>query len=301
MLFRVVDIETVPDLSIWKPGEPKWLPKPGKGLTLEGRGIAWFEGAHADDREAVLARDWVYGKEEPFPPPHAHRVVAVAWCDVEMSFQKKEPGGEGPDDVKVYKFAGSWSKASWSRPDSEVVLLQDFRRVMVGRPATLVTWNGRTFDLPVLAVRALHHGVPWGWYYDSRDLRYRYSAEGHLDLMDFWSDYGACRPMKLGDAARLVGLPGKTDMDGSKVAGVVAEDSGGKEEISVARYCLQDAVQTALLFVRSRHHLGFVGADGYVKSVETFKNSEDVRGVVDVDWEKFGRLGGEELESVRIR
>jgi predicted PolB exonuclease-like 3'-5' exonuclease len=283
MLFRVLDIETVPDLSIWKPGAPKWSPRPDLPRTHEVGATAWFEEVSGNYPMNVL-RDLLYVKEEPFPPPHAHRVVAISWADVEMSV------GDGPDHVKVYSLVDHCARASWSKPDSEVGLLSEFRSAMVGCTATIVTWNGRTFDLPVLAMRALHHGVPWGWYYDSRDIRYRYSAEGHLDLMDFLSDYGASRPAKLGDVARLVGLPGKTDMDGSMVAGIVAGDPGGVEEASVSRYCLQDVLQTALLFVRSRYHLEIITAVGYARSVETFKAA--ATGVVDVDWDKFSSLGG---------
>jgi predicted PolB exonuclease-like 3'-5' exonuclease len=158
---------------------------------------------------------------------------------------------------------------------------------MTLNPATLVTWNGRTFDLPVLSARALHLGVPWGWYYDERNIRYRYSSDGHDDLMDFLSDFGAARPMKLGDVARLIGLPGKTDMDGSKVEGIAAEGKSSANEGKIAAYCLQDAVQTALVFLRTRYHLEIVDAAGYAASVDTFAKDPVVRELLDVDWKKF--------------
>jgi predicted PolB exonuclease-like 3'-5' exonuclease len=216
-----------------------------------------------------------YTPVDPFPPPQAQRVVAIAWCDVEMI----------PDEFKTYRYKGSMSAARWSDDSSaEKYLISLFGATQSSISATLVTWNGRTFDLPVLAMRALHLGIPWEWYYKSSDIRYRYSDKGHNDLMDFLSDFGAARSMKLSDACHLVGLPGKTDMDGSQVAGLVARDPECKSCATISRYCLQDALQTALLFVRTRYHLGIINRDEYHASLATF--AAGLGDALTVDWEK---------------
>jgi predicted PolB exonuclease-like 3'-5' exonuclease len=265
MLFRVVDIETVPDFSVWTQGKDKWIQVPERVLHLEDMTNAW---------EVT----WV--KDEPFPPPQAHRVVAIAWCDVELKI----------GNSRTYELVGCHSKAAWSTDQvvDESLLVGAFGLVQEKYPATVVTWNGRTFDLPVLAMRALKLGIPWGWYYkDKFGARYRYGEEGHCDLMDFLSDYGSARQMKLGDAARLIGLPGKTDMDGSKVADVVAEGPSTTNEVKIARYCLQDAIQTAVLFVRSRYHLGKIGSAEYAASLKTFIASEAVSNAIVIDWDRL--------------
>jgi len=276
MLFRVMDIETVPDMSVFTPGEPKWVQKP------VWKQPSALEIAHPELLAGVKVPELVWVKEDPFPPAQAHRVVAISWCDVEMSV----PSG---NDSRVYRFSAMHTAAAWETPQDERRLLVDFRRAQLGAPATLVTWNGRTFDLPVLAMRALRHGVPWNWYYDGRGLRYRYSDEGHCDLMDYLSDYGATRQMKLGDACRLIGLPGKTDMDGSKVADLVLSTEPATVVVEnmtkVAKYCLQDSLQTALLFVRSRFHLGLLTLAGYRESIESFK--KEISQVIDINWEKL--------------
>jgi predicted PolB exonuclease-like 3'-5' exonuclease len=264
MLFRALDIETVPDPRFFTPGEAKWSPRPTEPVT---------DGCFS-------AGSAVYVKEQPFPPPQAHRVVAVAWCDVKLNI----------DEPKTYSLVSHCREASWSDNASEKRLLELVRDTMTTFPATLVTWNGRTFDLPVLATRALLHGVPWGWYYEDRNIRYRYCSDGHDDLMDFMSDFGAARPMKLGDAARLVGLPGKTDMDGSKVEGIVNEGKNPANEEKIAWYCLQDAVQTALFFVRTRYHLEIVDAEGYARSVATFAKDPEICKLLNVDWKRLGTL-----------
>lgn len=271
MLFRVTDIETVPDMSVWTPGEPKWVQKVVEKHSLFGTPGDCVE----------LVPTWV--KEDPFPPAQAQRVVSISWCDVKMSASSGQ-------DSRIYEFERCSTKACWSKPGDERTLIENFKQAQIEAPATLVTWNGRTFDLPVLAMRALHHGISWAWYYDGRGLRYRYSDEGHCDLMDYLADYGATRQMKLSDACRLVGLPGKTDMDGSKVADIVAvtepEDVVAANIIKVAKYCLQDTLQTALLFVRTRYHLGLLTDAGYQASIDSFKRPTVAR-TIDINWDKL--------------
>ena len=114
-----------------------------------------------------------------------------------------------------------------------------------GRPV-LVTYNGRSFDLPVIAMRSLCHAVPLGWYYRDRDVRSRYSGAGHLDLCDWLAEHGAIRAGKLDQVARLIGLPGKVGIDGSQVGGLYERG----ELAAIEKYCLADCAQTALLFLR---------------------------------------------------
>ena len=87
---------------------------------------------------------------------------------------------------------------------TEAGILEDFARMLEERRPCLVTFNGRGFDMPVIAARCLRHGIPFRHYFRSRDVRYRFSAEGHLDLMDYVSDFGAAKPSKLDIIAKLV-------------------------------------------------------------------------------------------------
>ncbi|HSS01539.1 MAG TPA: ribonuclease H-like domain-containing protein, partial [Kofleriaceae bacterium] len=123
----------------------------------------------------------------------------------------------------------------------------------------LVTYNGRSFDLPVIVMRSLCHAISLPWYYRDRDIRYRYSAEGHLDLCDWLADHGATRAGKLDAVARLIGLPGKIGVDGSQVEGLY--QAGDLE--SIQRYCLADVAQTTLLFLRFRLLQGQITPEAY--------------------------------------
>ena len=290
MKFRVVDIETIPDLSVWAPGESKWAVK--RGMKDDGHRTlpAWFS---VNDEASVC--DVMYVEEIPFPPPQAHCVVAIAYVDIDMDISTSPR----------YRCVGGGSDCSWSvDPELEIddadafekTMLEKFARDMdmvwgEGEVIELVTWNGRGFDLPVLSMRSLKHGVPFGWYYASRDMRYRYTEAGHLDLMDFLADYGAAKVMKLGDAARLIGLPGKTGMTGASVYDTVRESRllpkvASEKMAKVGRYCLQDAIQTALIFLRTRFHLGKITKDEYNLSLDTFVQSDFIKAAIDINWDK---------------
>lgn len=263
MIFRVTDIETIPDPTAWVPGSPtyKMVPKAEGGVLLE--------------------------EIPPFPPAQAHRVVAISYVDVLFD----------PAATPKYQFLRTYSECKWSRdvPGLDIEehkLLSTFGGAMT-EDVHFVTWNGRTFDLPVIALRSLKHKLACGWYYGRKDVRYRYSPEGHLDLMDWWSDFGACRPMKLGDAAHLIGLPGKTDMSGASIEKIyldsVADLKSDLDEIqaSVARYCLQDSIQTAILWVRSRHHIGKITQETHNLVLDTFSASPSITSAITLDWDRL--------------
>lgn len=269
MIFRVTDIETIPDMRFWSSNDP--VCKIVSGPSLLGEGI----------------RMPAVQEVAPFPPPQACRVVALSYVDVNFS----------PDHDPPYWYGGCHTECQWSGDVSaadefEKSLLARFGRgVDEGVALHLVTWNGRTFDLPVIVMRSMLHGLACRWYYQNSNVRYRYSPEGHLDLMDHLGDYGASRQMRLGDCARLVGLPGKTDMSGDKVDVLYARSvqepslSDGYRD-KVARYCLQDSLQTAVLFIRSRHLMGKLTTSTYNKIVRSFSENEDVQKMLDVAWDR---------------
>lgn len=188
------------------------------------------------------------GVESAFPPTWAHRIVVIGCLWLDHTYQLKRIG-----------VIGDPAGGSGSADQRERGLLEDFSRfVGKARPA-LVTYNGRAFDLPVIALRALCHAVPLGWYYREKGVRYRFSEEGHLDLCDWLADHGATRAGKLDAVARLIGLPGKVGIDGSQVEGLYR---AGQLE-TIQKYCLADVAQTALLFLRFRLLQDQLGLDAY--------------------------------------
>lgn len=110
--------------------------------------------------------------------------------------------------------------------------------------ARLVSWNGRGFDVPVIATRALKYGIAIPLTGGRRDYVYRFKEDAHLDLQDQVTLYGAARPPKLDHVAKMLGLLGKTDTDGSMVHELWPVDPD-----RVVRYCECDALNTAGVYV----------------------------------------------------
>jgi predicted PolB exonuclease-like 3'-5' exonuclease len=186
------------------------------------------------------------GMERPFPPLYACQPIALGmmWLDEGLTCKRLGIIGEGKD---------------------EPGMLADFAAFMSDTAARLVTWNGRTFDLPVLTLRALRHGVSFPWYFQERpNYRDRYSDEGHLDLGDFLANRGAARMISLDGAARLMGLPGKGAIDGSQVEALYR--SGQIQ--AVRDYCLSDVVQTGFLLLRCQLLAGKIDRAGYRRAAE---------------------------------
>jgi predicted PolB exonuclease-like 3'-5' exonuclease len=181
------------------------------------------------------------GAERPFPPLYACKpvVIGVLWLDENHRCQRLGIVGEGKDEASM---------------------LGDFSDFMARERPRLVTWNGRGFDLPVVVLRALRHGVPLPWYYQDPELRNRRSEEQHLDLGDALADHGAARMTSLHGAARLCGLPGKDGgIDGSQVEGLYR---AGQME-ALYQYCLSDVAQTAFVFLRYRLLTGLLDRAAY--------------------------------------
>lgn len=139
---------------------------------------------------------------------------------------------------------------------SEEEILAKFFRAFsdINNLPQLVSWNGSGFDIPVLIYRAMQYNLSAPWLFEEGDriqsMRYdnyvsRFKSR-HLDLMDRFSQYGASRREAMDVVASLYGLPGKTDIDGSMVGALVANEDW--HTLSV--YCESDVMNTWLLFLR---------------------------------------------------
>ncbi len=119
---------------------------------------------------------------------------------------------------------------------------------------TLVTYNGRGYDLPVLELAAFRYGLSLpAWFNVAargyQQSRNRYNTDAHIDLMDLISNFGAARSTGgLNLLANLIGKPGKTGIDGSKIQDMY--DAGQVEAIN--DYCRCDVLDTYFVFLRSR-------------------------------------------------
>lgn len=119
--------------------------------------------------------------------------------------------------------------------------------------ASLVTFNGRGFDIPLLELMAYRYGLTVKRHFrDKFAGRYRYGTK-HIDLQDWLSNYNAIRMNGgLDLLAKLLGKPGKMNSNGSMVYDMHC--SGKMKEIS--EYCTHDVLDTYFVFLRTRVLLG---------------------------------------------
>jgi predicted PolB exonuclease-like 3'-5' exonuclease len=122
---------------------------------------------------------------------------------------------------------------------SEAELISAFaERVGQLRPQ-LVTWNGHSFDLPVLRYRAMVNRVAAEGL-QVRQYFHRYTEDA-VDLCDVLGSYVPGVKVKLDEVSKILGLTGKpAGIDGSRVEEMVL--AGQIEE--VARYCESDVLNT---------------------------------------------------------
>jgi 3'-5' exonuclease len=184
------------------------------------------------------------GETEGLPPPPHHEIVCIGVLWFGANYEVRKVGIIGED-----------------KPEPEV--LADFSRFLERQRPVLVTFNGRGFDLPVIAARCFKHGQSLGYYYRERNVRYRFSVDGHMDLMDFLSDYGAAKRSRLDLSARLCGMPGKVGVDGKDVGPMV--HAGRLSEVRA--YCLCDVVQTAGVFLRTQLVRGEISREQYLQAM----------------------------------
>jgi predicted PolB exonuclease-like 3'-5' exonuclease len=195
------------------------------------------EDAYQKTREQIIARS---RSGSDFFPVAFHVPVAIVIGDVDDNRVLTSV-----DVVAADGDEKSLACAFWDR-------LEQFR-------GTLVSFNGRGFDLPVLELAALRHGCRIPRYFKG-GFRYRYSDEAHYDLYDFLTNtgmYSVRGGFHL--LANLIGLPGKGDVDGADVQALW--EAGRLAEIQA--YCRRDVVQSYFLFLRMELIRGRITAEQY--------------------------------------
>lgn len=176
---------------------------------------------------------------DDFPPPVAHKVACIGVGEFDS---QKNP-------IEIRSRFG----------DDECAIVDEFWSGFKKTKPTLVTWNGRRFDVPTLLCRAMRYGVSAEAYYQKRDYDYRYSYAGHLDIADAFSCMGAGRMSTMHRAARMIGLPGKMEESGDKVDEMWANGEWDR----VAQYCETDVLQTSFLWLRHEVTRGSISVRRY--------------------------------------
>ena len=121
------------------------------------------------------------------------------------------------------------------------------------RKPTLVTFNGRGFDLPLLELTAFRYGIPIiEWMAlgakSYEQPRNRYNTGVHFDLCDILTNFGATHfSGGLDLASKLIQKPGKIETCGNMVQDLFAE----KKFAEIHAYCRCDVLDSYFVFLRT--------------------------------------------------
>jgi 3'-5' exonuclease len=151
------------------------------------------------------------------------------------------------------------------------------------RRPTLVSFNGRGFDIPLLELAAYRYGISVpAWFNSSaksfEQYRNRFNLDSHIDLHEHLTNFGSSRfTGGLNLAANLIGKPGKMDVQGHMVQDLY--EAGKLAEIN--DYCRCDVLDTYFVFLRSRVVVGELTLDeehGLVAQTKTWliRRSEEL-------------------------
>jgi 3'-5' exonuclease len=143
----------------------------------------------------------------------------------------------------AHKEPGRWVVDALGAPHvgerSEKALISSFVDRIAELEPQLITFNGSSFDLPVLRYRAIVHGVAAPGLC-MRPYFYRY-AEDALDLCDVLSAFTSQGKVTLHELCRVMGLPGKPQgISGAEVDKYYRDGHIAQ----IAAYCEGDVVNT---------------------------------------------------------
>jgi 3'-5' exonuclease len=128
---------------------------------------------------------------------------------------------------------------------SEKQLIQTFVNKIEELNPQIVTFNGSSFDLPVLRYRAMVHGIAAPGL-SARPYFNRYTDDA-LDLCDVLSSFAPQAKATLHELCKVMGMAGKpAGIDGSEVGRYFSE---GKIK-EIAEYCETDVVNTYRVWLR---------------------------------------------------
>ncbi len=131
-----------------------------------------------------------------------------------------------------------------------------------GRP-TFVTFNGRSFDVPLMELAAYRYGIGIPSWFNVTGPSYqqhrnRYNLNSHIDLHELLTNFGSTWFRGgLNLAAYLINKPGKMDVQGDMVQALF--EAGKVAEIN--EYCRCDVLDTYFVFLRVSVLMGTISLE----------------------------------------
>ena len=154
---------------------------------------------------------------------------------------------------------------------------------------TLVSFNGRTFDIPLMELSAFRFGVPIGDWMNNRMPAYeqprnRYNSNSHLDLQEVITNFGATRLNGgLNLLANMLNKPGKMGIAGHMVQDLYAE--GQLKRIN--DYCRCDVIDSYFVFLRTKLMYGEISLEQEADLVKRTRQWLHERSSTDTVYEQY--------------
>lgn len=191
------------------------------------------------------------GQNEFFRQPF-HKIVCVSFLVGSITI-----GRDGKERYSIKQL-----KTGGRNGESESEIISSIFNYLSKSPARLISFNGRTFDLPVLQYRAMKHGLSAEWIYKDGLYNYnhRFSVDKHFDLLDAISNFGASARVRMSEFASLTKVPCKVDGSGSEVYDMY---KNGKIQ-DICNYCETDVLATYVMYLKFMHHSGKLTTENLV-------------------------------------
>lgn len=197
--------------------------------------------------------EWMFAKRREekdgsdFLPLHLHRIIAISAV------------------LKTHQHLKVWSLGDLHSSEKEI--LERFFSGIEKYQPILISWNGNSFDAPVIRYRALLHGVasPRYWEMGEEDASFRWNNYlnryhfRHTDIMDILAGYQPRANAKLDEIAVMLGFPGKMGMHGDQVWTSFIQGEIEK----IRNYCETDVLNTYLIYQRFRLIQGKLSPEEY--------------------------------------
>ncbi|CAK8162722.1 3'-5' exonuclease [Candidatus Xenohaliotis californiensis] len=242
--IMVFDIETIPDTNLAK-------------------NLVGYNGNNINEAREQMTNyhlNITEGKN-PFLRQPFHKIVAISYVKILVQKSTNDLYLELED-----------IKSALTTNATEKELVSWFFQLIDKHQPGLISFNGRTFDIPVLKYRAMVHGIVGKTFNNSGDkwnnYNQRYNTTYHYDLIESLSDFGASARIKLNEICAAFGYPGKFGIDGANVASLY--DSGKVAEIR--NYCETDALNTYLVYLRYALHSAAITLNVYKDAIKQIIN-----------------------------
>lgn len=237
-MICVFDCETIPDCDLI-------------------RSVKGFEGSDAEVIEQA-SREQVEKSGTTFLPLPYHKIVAISAVI--------------GDDFGRFLKVGDFGKSC----ESEEEILLAFTAYLNGKNPRLVSFNGRSFDIPLILLRSLKYNIEISAYFEKDNgalnktkwdnYRQRYSEEFHTDLLDSLGNFGAARGLRLDEVCKMANIPGKYEVSGDDVLELYKNGDFTR----ISEYCQSDCLNTYWLFLKYELLKGTLAKKDYQDILKEF-------------------------------